>query len=105
MQRGASALQTRLRLPQYLIPAPYYRAKQGHQSPSRKEALTACFGCSPSYEFLIGMLAPRSEVKVKTVLKETPSQNGPGSQPLRAAAATSSFIFHSMSDQQFGHVR
>lgn len=72
MQRGVSALQTRLCLPQYLIPAPYYRAKQGHQSPSRKEALTACFGCGPSYEFLLGMLARCSEVKVKGIPGETP---------------------------------
>lgn len=64
-----------LSLPQYLIPAPYYRAKQGYQSPSRKEALTACFGCGPSYEFLIGMLALHSEVKVKAVPKESLTQN------------------------------
>lgn len=72
MYRGVPALQTYFSQPQYLIPAPYYSAEQGHQSPSRKEALRACFGCCPSYEFLIGIPALHSEVKVKAIATEEP---------------------------------
>lgn len=73
MQRGVPALQTHFSQPQYLIAASYCRTKQGHWSPSRKEALRACFGCSPSYEFLIGIpaLQSSSEVKVKAIPTES----------------------------------
>lgn len=94
MQRGIPALQTCVSQPQYLIPASYYHTKQGHQSPSRKEALRGCFGCGPSYEFLIGIPAPQSEVEVKVLSTEsvTLSQNTPNKQ-FSIRYSPNSFIF------------
>lgn len=95
MQRGVPARQTYLSQPQYLIPASYYRTKRGHQSPSSKEALKACFGCSPTYKFLIGIPLLQSEVEVKAIPTETMSlsqhHKQHGSLPLLATATISPF--------------
>lgn len=105
MQRGSPPLQTlplSLFQPQYLISTSYYCTKQGHQSPSRKEALRACFGGGPSYECLIGIPALRFEVKVKAIPTEsqtlflsTPDKRR-GSSPLLATATIPSFKFYSI---------
>ena len=62
-KRRFCSLQTCLSQPQYLFPASYYCVSRDIRAHLEREALRACFGCGPSYNFLIGIPAPQSEVK------------------------------------------